>query len=474
MSTSVPPIVIGPNGAVAPTESAILAGRTADINASFGGNVNPDPRSPQGLLASTDAAVIADANAQTLAVLNGIDPAFASGRMQDAIGRIYFLTRIAAQSTTVTARCTGAFGVIIPVNAQAVDQAGNIYLNTTEGEIGAGGYVDLVFACATTGPIACPGAAAPNGYLNRIYQAIPQWDSINNVADGVLGRLVESRSQFESRRQLMVAQNSAGWAASVLGAVLAVPGVLDAYVYENPLSVTSGAVVTGSISGTTLTVTAVTSGTVALGQMVSGTGVTSGTLITTLGTGTGGTGTYGVSISQTASSTTLHCAVGGVALVPNSLFVCAYGGDPQAVCTAIWSRKSPGCNYNGSETHTVFDTAAHYSVQPAYTVSYTIATPTAVKFAVAMQAGPQVPSNAIALIQAAVQAAFTGSDDGPPARIGSPIFASRFYGGISALGNWARIYSILIGTSSPTQNSVLMHIDQIPTLSASDIAVTFS
>ena len=474
MSTSVPPIVIGPNGAVAPTESAILAGRTADINASFGGNVNPDPRSPQGLLASTDTAIIADANAQTLAVLNGVDPAFADGRMQDAIGRIYFLTRIPAQSTTVTARCTGAFGVVIPVNAQAVDQAGNIYLNTTAGTIGAGGYVDLVFACATTGPIACPGASAPNGYLNRIYQAIPGWDSINNSADGVLGRLVENRSQFESRRQLMVAQNAAGWADAVLGAVLAVPGVLDAYVYENPLGVTSGAVVTGSISGTTLTVTAVTSGTLALRQMVSGTGVADGTIITTLGTGTGGTGTYGVSISQTASSTTLNAAFGGVALTKNSIYVCAYGGDPQAVCAAIWSRKSPGCNYNGSETHTVYDTASHYSLQPSYSVSYTIATPTAVKFAVAMQAGPQVPSNAVALIQAAIVAHFTGADDSVPARIGAFIFASDFYGVIAALGTWARAYSVQVGKSTANQNSVLMHIDQIPTLATSDISVTFS
>ncbi len=61
--------------------------------------------------------------------------------------------------------------------------------------------------------------------------------------------------------------------------------------------------VTGSISGTTLTVTAVASGTLAVGQVISGTGITAGTKITALGTGTGGTGTYTVSVSQTASST---------------------------------------------------------------------------------------------------------------------------------------------------------------------------
>lgn len=68
--------------------------------------------------------------------------------------------------------------------------------------------------------------------------------------------------------------------------------------------------VTGAISTTTLTVSAVTSGTLKVGQVLSGSGVTAGTTITAFGTGTGGTGTYTVSESQTAGSTTIT-AVGG-------------------------------------------------------------------------------------------------------------------------------------------------------------------
>ena len=62
---------------------------------------------------------------------------------------------------------------------------------------------------------------------------------------------------------------------------------------------------TASISGTTMTVTAVASGTIAVGQLITGTGVTAGTTITALGTGSGGTGTYTVSASQTVASTTI-------------------------------------------------------------------------------------------------------------------------------------------------------------------------
>jgi len=71
-------------------------------------------------------------------------------------------------------------------------------------------------------------------------------------------------------------------------------------------STTVGAQVTGSISTTTLTVTAVASGTLFVGQTIQGTGVTALTIITALGTGSGGVGTYTVSTSQTVSSTTLY------------------------------------------------------------------------------------------------------------------------------------------------------------------------
>ena len=72
-----------------------------------------------------------------------------------------------------------------------------------------------------------------------------------------------------------------------------------------------GATFTGSISGTTLTVPAngVTAGAITMGMTLSGTGITAGTTIVGFNTGAGGNvnegGTYSVSSSQTASSTTI-------------------------------------------------------------------------------------------------------------------------------------------------------------------------
>lgn len=66
--------------------------------------------------------------------------------------------------------------------------------------------------------------------------------------------------------------------------------------------------ITASISGTTMTVSAVGSGTIFPGATIKGTGVTAGSLILSQLTGTAGsTGTYQVSSSQTVSSTTVTC-----------------------------------------------------------------------------------------------------------------------------------------------------------------------
>jgi hypothetical protein len=83
--------------------------------------------------------------------------------------------------------------------------------------------------------------------------------------------------------------------------------------YSNGVYVASKtAVFTGTINdgtppgaGTVLTVSAVSSGTIYLGMGITGTGITAGTRITAFGTGTGGVGTYTVSISQETTSTTI-------------------------------------------------------------------------------------------------------------------------------------------------------------------------
>lgn len=83
-------------------------------------------------------------------------------------------------------------------------------------------------------------------------------------------------------------------------------GNLDSIV---PTAIVTGSVAPGGSAGVpdVLTVTATTRGNLAVGQLITGTGVAGGTFIVSLGTGKGGTGTYNLSSinQQTVSSTTI-------------------------------------------------------------------------------------------------------------------------------------------------------------------------
>lgn len=472
MSTSNVPAIQWPTtGLVIPQELDILAGVFNDFNDAFGGNLRNDLSNPVGQLTQSETAVIGNKNNEIANIVAGIDPRTSTGRMQDGIGQLYFITRIASAPTVVTASCVGASGTVIPAGATAQDQANNIYVCTSGGTIPIGGTIDLVFHASVNGPTSCP-----IGFLNKIYQAIPGWDTITNASAGTVGRLVETAQEFELRRSQSVAINAQGSLSSILGNVLNVTGVTDAYTSQNTTGIDTGAVGTGSIAGTVLTITALTSGTYEVGQMVRGTGVEQGTTITALGTGTGGTGTYGVNISQTFGSTTISAAVGGVPLLAHSIYIAAYGGASADIAAAIWERMSPGADFNGNTTVTVIDDGQglYTYPYPTYDIKFQIPTATAVSFNVSMQANAAVPANGIALIQQAIIDAFNGLDGQGKARIGSTIFASRYYSSIVNLGSWAQIYDVWVGVGTANKNYIIMGIDQIPTLSSTNIAVTFT
>lgn len=228
ITTNVPGCAFGPTGFYAPAETAVLTGVLADYQSAFGGNLNLALTTPQGQLCQSTTAIIGQTDSTFVYYTNQVDPAYASGRMQDAIGRIYFMTRKPALSTVVACVCTGLASVVIPQGTLAQDLAGNTYYAIDGGTIGAGGTVTLNFANAIPGPTPCAANT-----LTIIAQAIANWDSINNPADGALGQLVESRAAFEERRQESVASNSRNTVYAIQGAVLALSGVLDAFTYSN-------------------------------------------------------------------------------------------------------------------------------------------------------------------------------------------------------------------------------------------------
>jgi len=222
--TSVPPITITPTGWIAPPQSALVAGATADFNAAFGGNLNPNAKTPQGQLVTSESAILGDSQGQQVTLFNGMDPAFSYGRQQDGIGRIYFMTRLPAQSTVLQVACSGLVNVPIPIGAVVSDPQ-NLYLCTGSGVIPISGSITLSFAAVNPGPLAVPASV-------QIAQSILGWSSATLVS-GVVGNAVETRAAFEARRGASVAANGAGFPPTIRGAILAVPDVISTFVYSN-------------------------------------------------------------------------------------------------------------------------------------------------------------------------------------------------------------------------------------------------
>jgi hypothetical protein len=374
MTTNVPAPVFTATGFQSPTQQQILAGVLADLNQAFGGNLNiSNLSSPQGQLASSMAAIIGNVYDAFLQMTNNMNPNFTSGRFQDAIAALYFLKRIKSASTVVQCTVTGLSGLTVAVGALAQDEAGNVYTSTSAFTF-VNGTASVQFANNAPGPIPCPA-----GTLTSIFQLVPGWDSITNPDDGVEGNLAETTSAFAARRTATVAANSVNSLASIQGAVLQVPGVLDAFVTEN----------------------------------------------------------------DQATSVT----IGGVTLAANSLYVAAVGGQAMAVAQAIFSKKAPGCAYNGNTTQTVTVTEGYAVPFPTYQVTFEIPSSLPILFAVSLANNAQVPSTAATQIQNAIIAAFSGSTNGfTRAGIGATVFASVYYAAVSTLGPWAQIISIQVGS----------------------------
>ncbi len=397
-STSVPKLQFTPQGVIVPSDTDILAGAQIDTNYAFGGGVNPSLKTPQGQIATSLTAIVSDKDAEIALVVNQIDPQYSSGRFQDAIGRFYFMTRIAAEPTAVQCILTGVPTTVVPAGTLAQDTGGNTYALLGDADFGSGSTVLSSWQNVVTGPIPCPA-----GTLIKVFKAVPGWDAITNPADGTLGRLVETAQEFEIRRQNSVALNSRGSNQSIQAGVFGVLNVIDCYVIDN---------------------------------------------------------TSGLTVAKGSTN---------YPLLPHSVYVGVVGGTDADVANAIWLKKDTGCDYNGNTTVTVQDTLNYQPPYPSYPVKLNRTTPTSVLFAVSLVNSPTLPSNIVALIQAAIVAQFNGATGTAPARIGSAITGLNYLGAVLGVAPGITPLGILVGISSPTLAQVIMGIDQNPIINANTI-----
>lgn len=191
-------------------------------------DLNTEPETPAGQLIDGQAALVIQKDNEMMQLANMFNPATATGRFQDALAKIYFITRHIAQSTLVTCTCRGLTGTRIPLGAIVENADGQRLEATQSATIGDDGTASIVFACVNTGPIVI-GAES----VNKIITVIPGWDSVENESAGILGRDIESQQEFEERRINSVAKNSHGLAESVGGSVSNLDNVVACRIEQN-------------------------------------------------------------------------------------------------------------------------------------------------------------------------------------------------------------------------------------------------
>lgn len=120
----------------------------------------------------------------------------------------------------------------------------------------------------------------------------------------------------------------------------------------NPPSFATTASFTATISGRTMTVSAVASGTLAVGQIVTGAGVSANTAIEALGTGTGGIGTYTVSVYQTVGSPTAMTSTISLSSLTSISIPYTLGYDGGSPITGVTASVYSGSTLKGTATGT--------------------------------------------------------------------------------------------------------------------------
>lgn len=194
--------------------------------------LNVDPETPQGQIIDSQVASVAQKDAEVLYLAQQFDPRTAEGRFQDALAKIYFLTRKPAINSSALCTLTGRAGTQVPAGALIQSTVDDTQWSLNEdATITGNGTVQARFTCLTGGEI-----SAVADTLTKIVTVVTGWDSVTNTSVTV-GQQEESQASFENRRYNSVALNSRGTTGSVYARVANVENVIACYVTDNKTNV---------------------------------------------------------------------------------------------------------------------------------------------------------------------------------------------------------------------------------------------
>lgn len=224
----IPKPTVTDKGIIAPSSEEVLQGLWTMFITAFGSDIAQVLNTPQGQISTSLTASFRDRDDQMIQLMNQLDPQYATGIWQDAIAKLYFLTRQGATRSRAQVTFFGLAGSIIPQGFQLQDQAGNIWSLLTQATILPTGETSAIVECQTIGAI----SASPNT-ITIIVQALAGVDRVENPSAAITGRPEESRDDFEIRRADSVSNNAKNTDSSVRGSVANLPNVIDVWVKSN-------------------------------------------------------------------------------------------------------------------------------------------------------------------------------------------------------------------------------------------------
>lgn len=179
-----------------------------------------------------------------------------------------------------------------------------------------------------------------------------------------------------------------------------------------------------------------------------------------------------VDVYAAENDTELPIVIGGVTLVPNSIYIAAIGGTDNDVAAAMYKKKCPGVLMNGNTT-------VNYVTRWGNTLPITFQRPvdTPVIVRISLQSQPNYPVDFAAQVKQAIVNNFNGVDTNVPSipavKIGQVINTSRFVPSLIAIGAWDILTNTIeLATGGTPAALIQLDIDKIAILTLTNVIVT--
>jgi uncharacterized phage protein gp47/JayE len=240
---TIPITTIDAAGVHKPAFSAVLAGIVSSYQVIYGSDVVLTPDTQDGQFLGIVATAIDELNALAVAVYNQFSPATSQGVGLSSVVKINGLERDDPTNSTAVLLLVGQQGTEIN-NGFVIDTLNNNWNLPASVTIPFAGQISVTATCQTPGAV----QAAP-GTLTKMGVIVPGWQTVTNPQAATPGAPVQTDAQLRITQSLATAIPALSVVGGLQGALLSLPGVQTALVFENDTdTVDANGLPSGSIS----------------------------------------------------------------------------------------------------------------------------------------------------------------------------------------------------------------------------------